>query len=261
MVSLSLLFQRAACGKPGEGAGPDAGGEDHQQEIAGSGSADVVEEDEIQNGLQTGLQCQHQRKTDDGFQDLCPPGSGSLKVDAALFDDEWVEVRDSVTATGAPVCILDDKKIPLWHAATLSMKVPQEMLPLAEKCYIERLSPKGGSAVGCKLKGDSVIAEISVLDSYALAVDTVSPVLKPLAEKQWAKNGRIVFSLADKGCGIESYKAALDGEWVLFEYSSKNNRLVCDLRREGVKRGSHTLKIVAKDKVGNETVYEKQIKY
>ena len=180
---------------------------------------------------------------------------------AALFDDAWVEVRDSVTAAGAPVCVLGNEKVPLWHAAKLTMDIPQKMLPLAGKCYIERLSKKGGSAVGGTVKGSSVTADITLLDSYAVAVDTVAPVLKPVGEKLWARSGKIVFALADKGCGVESYKGTIDGEFVLFEYSSKNGRLVCNLRSEGVKRGTHTLKVVALDKVGNEKVYEKQIKY
>ncbi len=190
-------------------------------------------------------------------------GNGfSLEIPrAALFDDAWVEARDSVTAAGAPVCLLGNERVPLWHAAKLTMDIPQKMLPFAGKCYIERLTSKGGSAVGGVVKGGSVTADISQLDSYAIAVDTVAPVLKPVGEKLWARNGKIVFALADKGSGVESCKGTIDGEFVLFEYSSKNGRLVCNLHREGVKRGTHTLKVVALDKVGNEKVYEKQIKY
>jgi hypothetical protein len=48
---------------------------------------------------------------------------------------------------------------------------------------------------------------------------------------------------------------------VLFEYSSKNKRLVCDLKKEKISRGTHILKVEARDGVGNLTVYEKKIKY
>ena len=68
-------------------------------------------------------------------------------------------------------------------------------------------------------------------------------------------------SLGDKGSGLHSYKCYIDGRFVLFEYSSKSGRLVCDLKREKVSRGSHRLKITATDRVGNKVELEKRIKY
>lgn len=190
---------------------------------------------------------------DGGFSLIIPRG--------ALFENVRVEVRDSVTAAGSPVYIFGDKKIPLWHSAKLTMEIPQHLLPFAGKCYIERLTSKGGSSVGGESADGYVSADILLLDRYAVAVDTVAPQLKPVREKEWGRNGKVLFSLADKGSGLDSYKCYIDGKFVLFEYSSKSGRLVCDLRREKVTRGKHCLKIVATDRVGNETVLERVIRY
>ena len=180
---------------------------------------------------------------------------------ASLFDDAWVEVSRREGRGGSQVCLFGDKKIPLWRNATLRMKIPAHLLPFAEKCYIERVTPGGGSSVGGKSIGGYVTAQVGVLDGYAVAVDTVPPVLKPVTEKNWARNGKVVFSLADKGAGLDGYKCYIDGRFVLFEYSSKNKRLVCDLKKEKISRGTHILKVEARDGVGNLTVYEKKIKY
>ena len=67
--------------------------------------------------------------------------------------------------------------------------------------------------------------------------------------------------MSDKHTAISSFKGYVDGEFVLFEYSSKNSELVCDVNRERVKPGTRVFKIVATDKVGNETILEKTIKY
>ncbi len=180
----------------------------------------------------------------------------------ALFEDACVMVRDSVTAKGSPVYILGDKKIPLWSNAKLELEISSHLLPFADKCYIERVAAKGGSSVGGKRSDDGfIVAEISVLDKYAVAVDTLAPVLKPVNEKQWGKKGKVVFTLADKESGLSSYKCYIDGRFVLFEYCSKDKKLACDLKREKVARGVRTLKIVAVDNVGNELVFEKKIKY
>lgn len=181
----------------------------------------------------------------------------------ALFDNAWVEVRDSVTAKGMPICILGNKKIPLWHNANLTIKIPSHLLPYADKCYIERLTSKGGNPVGGKndCAEGYVTASISVLDRYSLAVDTVAPRLKPVKEKEWGRSGKVVFTLTDKESGVDSYKCYIDGRFVLFEYSSKNGRLVCNLQHEKVSRGLHNLKIIATDRVGNQVEYKKIIKY
>lgn len=180
---------------------------------------------------------------------------------AALFEDAWVDVKCIEGTGGVPVCVFGDKKIPLWRNATLRMKIPSHLLPFSDKCYIERVAPKGGSSVGGKSVGGFVTAQIGVLDSYTVAVDTVPPVIKPVAEKTWAKKGKVVLSLADRGTGLENYKCYIDDCFVLFEYSSKNKRLECNLKRERVARGAHTLRVEARDGVGNITVFEKKFKY
>ncbi len=190
-------------------------------------------------------------------------GAGfSLKIPrGALFDDAWVSVRDSITPSRSPVYILGDKKIPLWHNAKLALEIPSHLLPLADKCYIERVTGKGGSAVGGKSYDGFVEAEISVLDSYAVAVDTVAPLLKPVNEKKWGRDGKIAFLLSEKESGLGTYKCYIDGRFVLFEYNSKNKKFLCNLRDEKVAHGFHRLKFVVTDKVGNTSVVEKEFKY
>ena len=87
------------------------------------------------------------------------------------------------------------------------------------------------------------------------------PVLKPLNENLWGKNGKIVFALTDKETTVSSFKGTLDGKFVLFRYSSKNGRLTLDMKEENIRRGTHELRVVVVDGYGNETVFEKEITY
>ena len=134
-------------------------------------------------------------------------------------------------------------------------------MPFADKCYIERIAGQKRSSVGGKVADGVVTANIYMLGSYAVAVDTVAPRVSAVKEKQWARNGRAVFAVADKHTGIASFRGTIDGRFVLFEYSSKNGRITCDFKREKVSRGKHALRLVVTDNVGNETVVEKNIIY
>lgn len=178
----------------------------------------------------------------------------------ALFENVRLQV-DVDSSSLAPVYSFGGVRCPLWHNAELSLKIPAHLASYADKCYVKQLVGKEGSSAGGDVANGWVTASVSVLDRYTVAVDTLAPVLKPVNEKVWSKNAKVVFSLSDKGCGIASYKCYIDGRFVLFEYSSKNKTLLCDLKREKVSRGTHSLKIVATDKVGNETILEKTIKY
>ena len=67
----------------------------------------------------------------------------------------------------------------------------------------------------------------------------------------WRKQGRIVCRIADGETGIRDYRGTIDGRWVLFKYSSKNARLTCDLRAEGIGSGHHTIEVEVTDMRGN----------
>jgi hypothetical protein len=129
-----------------------------------------------------------------------------------------------------------------------------------EKCYIRCLRGKGGYGVGGTLKDGWMAADVTSLGCYEIAVDTVPPLVKPVNEKQWGRSGRLSFHIGDSETGIKSYKGYIDGKFKLFKFSSKNARLTCDLRDEGVSRGTHRLRLVVTDRAGNETVIEKTLK-
>ena len=47
------------------------------------------------------------------------------------------------------------------------------------------------------------------------------------------------------------YRGTIDGQWVLFKYSSKTAQLTCDLKAEGIKPGKHKVEITVTDMRGN----------
>ena len=129
------------------------------------------------------------------------------------------------------------------------------------KYYVRRVTKSGSSNVGGVYNNGWITADISQLGCYEVGIDTFPPTLKPVNEKKWSRSGVITFAMGDRGRGVKEFKGLIDGAFVLFEYSSKSGRITCNMRREKVRHGLHTLQLTVTDNAGNTTVVEKKIRY
>ena len=150
---------------------------------------------------------------------------------------------------------------PLWRGCELSIRLKTTPLDDDKKYYIKCVRGRGGYGVGGVIKDGWIKTDISSLGCYEVAIDTLPPVVRPVNEKQWGRSGRLSFYMSDSETGVKSYKGYIDGKFKLFKFSSKDVRLTCDLRAEGVSRGTHQLRLVVTDRAGNETTIEKTFKY
>lgn len=136
--------------------------------------------------------------------------------------------------------------------------IPAELKPKVFVAYCQ-----GGEIWNCggKWKEGLLRARVRALGDYCIMVDEKPPVVTPVA---FAYNMRgynkMKFKVTDN---VEtmgpvraiSYNAWVDGKWILLEYDKKNDMLVYEFD-EHVGEGDHVLKLVVKDAVGNETLYE-----
>lgn len=153
-----------------------------------------------------------------------------------------------------------NRQYPLWHGGKISIWVGDMSNEDASKLYIRRVTEKGYSAVGGKYQAGRITANIDVIGSYEVAMDTVPPQLTFMNETKWNRAGRMVFTVADETY-MSSFKGTLDGEFVLFSHNSKNSTLILDCKSENIARGKHWLSLVVTDACGNETVFEKEFEY
>jgi len=89
---------------------------------------------------------------------------------------------------------------------------------------------------------------------FKLFLDTIPPTIKPLGfydGMNCAGVHRLAFSITDNSKDIKSFRAELDGNWLRFT-NDKNLAYIYDFD-EHCSRGSHVLKIIAEDIVGNKT--------
>lgn len=180
-----------------------------------------------------------------------------------LFENAILTVEeDSMARNVSRRYNIGTKIYPLRGKAKIAFEVIDTLKNIPpEKYYVCNVLGKGRSNVGGEYHDGWVSADISRLGCYELAIDTFPPSVKPVNEHRWTRSGVITFTMGDRGRGVKSYKALLDGKFVLFEYSSKTGIITCNLKREKIKRGTHTLHLTVTDNAGNVTTVERKIRY
>ena len=182
-----------------------------------------------------------------GFELWMPQGT--------LFEDVELEYEVTPSITDqADIYRLTTTRIPLRKAAEITLPTHKDARIDGSKLYVARVNGNGRVYCGGTYKYGRITASITELGTYTVCADTIAPKITPIGSTTWAKQGRVVCRIADGETGIRDYRGKIDGRWVLFKYSSKNARLWCDLRAEGIAPGRHTVEIEVTDMRGNRRV-------
>ncbi|MBI3135907.1 MAG: M23 family metallopeptidase [Bacteroidetes bacterium] len=94
---------------------------------------------------------------------------------------------------------------------------------------------------------------------FVLVVDTLAPLITPLdfmEGKIITKFKNLQLEIADNLSGVSSYKAYLNGKWVLMEYDRRQMRYIIPLDKHStplLRTGNNKLRVVARDAKGNES--------
>ena len=93
---------------------------------------------------------------------------------------------------------------------------------------------------------------------FELAYDDEAPEVSPVS-----LGDHVVLRLTDRKSGVASYKATIDGHFVVFDKVDKKPLVTCDLSETPIQKTSrtHQLRFVATDNRENERVYETNIIY
>ncbi len=144
--------------------------------------------------------------------------------------------------------------VPLRKSAELTLPIRLDKPFDGDKLYVARVDGDRRIYCGGKYRYGRITANVRELGSYTVCSDTIAPKITPIGETTWKKRGVVAFRISDGETGIRSYSGTIDGEWVLFQYNSKNARLWCDLRSEGIGPGPHTIEVEVEDMRRNVSV-------
>lgn len=177
-----------------------------------------------------------------------------------FYDDQFVAISRTDRAKPLmPVFNVGDRCVPIQKPVTLTMAVPEVWKPIADKVYVGRVSASGLSYCGGSVRTDfgssSVLvisAKVMSLGSYTLDVDTVPPSVRVRNKyKSLRMSDVISIGVSDAKSGISKYSVLIDGQWQVFEYDYKNNRLKATPGYLRLSKGRHQLRAEVEDSCGN----------
>jgi hypothetical protein len=142
--------------------------------------------------------------------------------------------------------------VPVHDAYTVSVKYNEPINP--SKAIWKLVSGKNILTSKAGFENGRFSGTFDRFGMLSLVEDTTAPLITPSGWKDsavFAKNGSISFSVKDETSYVESFRAELDGRWLLF--SRKGNTFIYKFD-EHCGLGMHTIKLSIKDIAGNETV-------
>lgn len=108
-------------------------------------------------------------------------------------------------------------------------------------------------------KGNVLSTRTKNLGKYTLATDTDTPSIMPInfQNGKWLSKYRYLkLKIKDDTSGIKSYRASINGKWILMEYDFKKGTLTHDFNDAIVTDTKNNLKVIVTDNVGNSSTFE-----
>lgn len=112
-------------------------------------------------------------------------------------------------------------------------------------------------------KKDWLYSKVRVLGDFHIAIDEVPPIIDPINfRRNMQREREVAFLIKDDIASAANvkgltYEGLIDGEWVLFTFDPKRNRITHQFEKS-LTRGKHTLLLKVQDAVGNERTFENE---
>ena len=173
----------------------------------------------------------------------------------SLYEDTFLDV----SFKGDTIHFHKDNT-PIHTNITLGFDVSKYSEEDKEKMFIARLGYRGRPSYNSTTKkGDRFTAGIRTFGDYTLVADIKPPSIAAVNFKdgQWiSSNEDIKLRISDDLSGIKSYRATVNGKFILMEYEYKNNTLTHSFSDNVLTETENKLKLIVTDNVGNAKTYE-----
>ena len=190
---------------------------------------------------------------------LTEPGIRVTVPNGALYDQVNINFSEQAQkSTEYPnyskFYTVGSEEIPLQKFMTV--EVQQENLPaeLRNKAVLANIDSRGRVDVNTgNWNGDYLQVKTRNFGTYFITTDTTNPrisVYRQASGNNYAAHSTIEFKISDDLSGIASYRAEVDGEWILMNYDRKRNLLYHEFDGR-ITPGQHNLTLTVTDNVGN----------
>ncbi|MFN2379615.1 MAG: M23 family metallopeptidase [Bacteroidales bacterium] len=157
---------------------------------------------------------------------------------------------------------IHNKMVPVHSPFTVSIMPQGVNEQYRDKLCLVYIDKNNRSYAGGTYRDGFVSGSARKLGSYAVGIDTVPPVIRPInfiPGSDISGKSELVMAISDDFSGVSEYEVTIDGTWALFEWDPKTSRLIHRLDDARITRNSvHTIKSVATDTRGNTNRYTTQ---
>ena len=172
----------------------------------------------------------------------------------ALYNDTPLDIKvlgDTIK--------LHNKATALHKNMTLSMDVSHYNAEDQKRLYLAGLNDKNmPHYIKTTKKKNRFTTRTRSFGSYTLAQDTIAPTITPLnfKDQKWVSELRFLeLKIKDEGVGIDSFRATINGKFILLEYDYKTGKVFYDFNDNIVNDVENKFKFIVLDKVGNSTTF------
>ncbi|WP_299684899.1 M23 family metallopeptidase [uncultured Dokdonia sp.] len=174
----------------------------------------------------------------------------------ALYDHTFLDL-----ASRSDTLHFHTEETPLHKNAVISYDLSAYNGEDREKLYLGRLNRKGNDIyyTRTRIKDNALTTATKTFGTYTIGMDKTPPVItaKNVAKGRWMSKYRYLkFKIEDAESGIKSYRATVNGKFILMEYDYKTNTLVHDFNDNIVTDTENNLKLIVTDNVGNSATFE-----
>lgn len=173
----------------------------------------------------------------------------------AMYENNHLDFRAS-----NDTLYLHNERVPLHKNVSISFDLNGSELDNVDKYFIGRI-PKWGKPRHYKTEKKNNKLSINTRDfgTYTLVKDDTPPTIRPLnfSNRKWISNNKTLrVEIKDDLSGIGSYRATINGKFILMEYEYKDNTLTYYFSDNIIDETENNFKLIVIDNVGNSTTFE-----
>lgn len=170
----------------------------------------------------------------------------------ALYDTLYLNTSVHKDKT-SEVFTIGDRLIPLRQNIAVSYK-PQKLYSRSKRVGVYRVNGKQHTYLGGVFSNGRISFQTREFGHFTIYTDTIPPQIRPVS----LNNNTVRFKISDDLSGIDSYEAAIDGNWLLMHYDAKSNSIWSErLNKSEPLKGE--LMLTVTDHAGNKQTYTHSI--
>ncbi|MBV6439820.1 MAG: hypothetical protein EPGJADBJ_01474 [Saprospiraceae bacterium] len=184
----------------------------------------------------------------------------------ALYENlqfQYKTTRDESDGVYSSMHHLHDNRTPVQRYFEVAIRPYNLPAELRSKAVIANCGEGRPDNCGGAWRGDYLVTKVRQFGDYCVMADNIPPAITPVVfdgdmRRKNTMSFRVRDNFAVSGSADHlSYRGTVDGQWVLFEYDRKSNRLIHTFDGR-IGPGEHLLRLAVRDDRGNEAVFERK---